>query len=110
MDGLLLRCKQQDPCPLWPRLHLGGKANDHGHKETDAAKLFLQHYKIPMSPEAYLTQRKRILVELYPYCKPLPGVMKLVRHLKEHNVPICVATSSTRDAFIMKSSKNEELF
>ncbi|ORY38132.1 HAD-like protein [Rhizoclosmatium globosum] len=81
-----------------------------GHKETDAAKLFLQHYKIPMSPEAYLTERKRILAELYPYCKPLPGVMKLVQHLKEHNVPICVATSSTRDAFIMKSSKNEELF
>ncbi|KAJ3135948.1 hypothetical protein HK100_002227 [Physocladia obscura] len=86
------------------------KSKMSGSKETDAAAFFVNHYKLPLSPEEYLKERKQILKTIYPFCKPLPGVIRLVTHLKQHNIPICIATSSTREALMMKASNNRDLF
>ncbi|CAG8515351.1 3421_t:CDS:2 [Cetraspora pellucida] len=48
--------------------------------------------------------------ERFPFAKPMPGVMRLVKHLKKHRIPIAVATSSTRESFNIKVSNNRELF
>jgi len=40
----------------------------------------------------------------------LPGVKRLVSHLKKHNIPIAVATSSRKHAFDLKSSQHTDLF
>ena len=40
----------------------------------------------------------------------MPGVLKLVKHLKKHEIPIAVATSSHRKAFHLKTQNNQELF
>lgn len=47
---------------------------------------------------------------LFPECVPLPGILKLVKHLKMNNIPIAVCTSSHTRGFELKTSKNEELF
>ncbi|KAI9339011.1 HAD-like domain-containing protein [Obelidium mucronatum] len=115
MDGLLL----EDPyteannrllAPFGLTYTWTIKQKIMGRKEADAAAYFLDHYKIPMTPEEYIQERKRILEDLYPECKPLPGVIRLVTHLNANNVPICIATSSTRSAFNKKASSNKELF
>ncbi|CAG8583740.1 2801_t:CDS:2 [Diversispora eburnea] len=40
----------------------------------------------------------------------MPGVLRLVKHLNAHKIPIVVATSSLRNNFKIKSSNNQELF
>lgn len=40
----------------------------------------------------------------------LPGVQKLVQHLANHNVPIIVATSSSRRNFLRKSANLKSFF
>ncbi|EQC27068.1 hypothetical protein SDRG_15078 [Saprolegnia diclina VS20] len=86
------------------------KAQMMGQKEYDAAKILIASYGIDLTPEAYLAERNALHAAKFPFCKPLPGVLKLLTHLKAHGVPICVATSSHRSAFELKSSRNQELF
>ncbi|KAJ3316591.1 glutathione synthase [Boothiomyces sp. JEL0866] len=81
-----------------------------GRKEHGSAVLLVETTGIPLSPEEYLVERKKGHEKLFPFCKPLPGVLKLVKHLKKHNVPIIVATSSHKDAFLIKSQNNSDLF
>ncbi|KAF9916084.1 hypothetical protein BX616_004653 [Lobosporangium transversale] len=63
-----------------------------------------------MTPEEYLHERHLLQLERFPHCVPLPGVMRLIKHLKESKVPIAVATSSYRKNFDLKSMNNQELF
>lgn len=40
----------------------------------------------------------------------LSGAERLVRHLHSNNVPICLATSSSRESFVIKTSQHRKLF
>lgn len=42
--------------------------------------------------------------------QPLPAVQKLVQHLAKHDVPIVVATASSRWNFLRKSENLKQLF
>ncbi|KAI9350727.1 HAD-like domain-containing protein [Obelidium mucronatum] len=87
------------------------KSRMMGAKELDAANILIEHYNIQnYTASDYLKERNAMHESRFPNCKPLPGVVKLVKHLKAHNIPICVATSSHRAAYNLKSSKNGELF
>ncbi|KAJ3280454.1 Pseudouridine-5'-phosphatase [Rhizoclosmatium sp. JEL0117] len=86
------------------------KAQMMGAKERDAAEIYVKHYKIPLTVDQYIKERREKLQARFPFAKPLPGVKKLVQHLKESGVPIAVATSSHRKMFDVKSSNNQEFF
>ena len=47
---------------------------------------------------------------LWPTVTLLPGVHKLVHHLKKHNVPIAVSTSTTRRKYDIKTAHLQSLF
>jgi pseudouridine-5'-monophosphatase len=47
---------------------------------------------------------------LWPTVQLLPGVQKLVLHLKKHSIPIAVATSSRRRKYNMKTGHFTEVF
>ena len=47
---------------------------------------------------------------LWPTATLLPGAQKLVHHLKRHNVPIAVATSTTRRKYDIKTAHLQSLF
>jgi pseudouridine-5'-monophosphatase len=38
------------------------------------------------------------------------GADRLIYHLYRHNIPICVATSSSKESFAIKSKNHKELF
>nr|KAJ3418419.1 glutathione synthase [Polyrhizophydium stewartii] len=77
---------------------------------AQACELLVKELDLPMTPEEYRIERKAGHQSRFPHCKPLPGVMRLVSHLKKHGIPIAVATSSFRDAFELKSKNNQDLF
>jgi HAD superfamily hydrolase (TIGR01509 family) len=81
-----------------------------GRPAMDAAKIFVEKTNIPMTPMEYLKLREPIQNERFKKCQLLPGAMELVKHLKEHGIPIAVATSSTMPSFQHKTEHHRNLF
>ncbi|KAI8054951.1 HAD-like domain-containing protein [Gilbertella persicaria] len=81
-----------------------------GRNGDESAAMVVDTYQLPMTTQEYLAMTSIIQEDLFPHVKLLPGVEKLVRHLKAHNIPIAVATSSTRAKFELKTSLNKEIF
>lgn len=65
---------------------------------------------IPLTLESYLSQRNTLQDALWPTVPLLPGVRKLILHLKAHNIPIAVATGSRRRNFELKTGHLDEVF
>ena len=58
----------------------------------------------------YLSARRTLQDARWPSVQPLPGALRLVRHLHAHGVPIALATGSQRRNFELKSSHLGALF
>ncbi|KAG0348689.1 glutathione synthase [Podila humilis] len=86
------------------------KAKLMGLREKESAAILVSESGADMTPEEYLHERHLLQLERFPHCVPLPGVMRLIKHLKAHKIPIAVATSSYHKNFVLKSSNNQELF
>ena len=65
---------------------------------------------IPLGTDEFLRERNRVQDELWPTVPLMPGIRKLVFHLKKHNIPMAVATSSRRRNFEMKTAHHQDLF
>ncbi|KAI9190262.1 hypothetical protein H9P43_001695 [Blastocladiella emersonii ATCC 22665] len=117
MDGLLLNTEDIYTEASLIVLERYGKTYDWslkarmmGLREDDAAELFIKETGIPMTAQEYLVERHALHASLFPKCVPLPGVVRLVRHLRAQGVPIAVATSSHRAPFEIKTKNNQHLF
>ncbi|KAJ4483726.1 HAD-like domain-containing protein [Lentinula aciculospora] len=89
----------------------GIKAGCMGKPEKDAAQHLLSFFPdIPLELEDYLSQRNVLQDLAWPTVSLLPGVRKLVLHLKKHNIPIAVATGSRRRNYEMKTAHLGEIF
>ncbi|KXN70886.1 HAD-like protein [Conidiobolus coronatus NRRL 28638] len=86
------------------------KSKMMGRTTRDSAEIIVKEYNLPFSPEEYMRISKIKQAEKFPECKPLPGVMKFIKHLKAHNIPIGVGTSSNTISFNLKTKYNQELF
>ncbi|KAG2016225.1 hypothetical protein CC2G_009413 [Coprinopsis cinerea AmutBmut pab1-1] len=87
------------------------KAGCMGKPERVAAAYLLSHFPdIDLDIETYLEERNRLQDEMWPTVKLLPGVKKLVQHLKKHNIPIAIATGSRRSKYILKTSHHPDVF
>ncbi|RDB25150.1 (DL)-glycerol-3-phosphatase 2 [Hypsizygus marmoreus] len=87
------------------------KAGLMGKPERQAAEHLLSFFpEISLTLESYISQRNTLQDVLWPTVPLLPGVRKLVLHLKAHNIPIAVATGSRRRNFELKTSHLGEIF
>lgn len=86
------------------------KSRMMGMRQQEASELLVRELKLPISAAEYLEERNKLHEARFPDARPLPGVERLVRHLKQKGVPICVATSSFKDAFELKTRNNQHLF
>lgn len=117
MDGLLLDTERVYTEVSSEILQRYGKVYDWnlkaqlmGRKEMDAAEFLVNEVDLPISAQEYLEERNKMHAQLFPFCKPLPGVVKLIKHLKQHNIPMAVCTSSHQTGYKLKTSRNQELF
>jgi len=87
------------------------KAGCMGKVEREAAAHILRSFpEVPLTVDAYIEQRRVQQDILWSTVQPLPGVRKLVTHLRKHNVPIAVATASLRRNYERKTGHLADLF
>jgi pseudouridine-5'-monophosphatase len=116
-DGLLM-----DTEPIYTRAHeiIAGrygkvfdwsvKSKMIGLRAEDSARVLLDTLQLPISVEEYLGARKRLLEEMFLDSEPMPGAVRLTRHLHRAGVPQAVATSSDRHFFEIKTTRHQEWF
>lgn len=93
-----------------PALPWSIKAQMQGRPGPQAGAIFHAWAQLPISQEQFFTEQRELQVKLFPNCQPLPGVMALLKGLKERGVHMALATSSHAGNFKLKSSHLGELF
>ncbi|KAF9517417.1 hypothetical protein BS47DRAFT_1326487 [Hydnum rufescens UP504] len=86
------------------------KAKLMGRTARESARVFLESTKINMPLEEFLEELLAIQRRLMHSVDLLPGVERLIHHLHNHNIPIAVATSSTRTKLAIKTQAHGDLF
>ena len=88
------------------------KAKIMGRKPHDAAKLMLTELGIidKVSAQEYLALAEKHMQLHFPNAKLLPGVEKLILHLKANNIPIAISTGSSNDSFDLKTKNLKTFF
>lgn len=117
MDGLLLdteslysiaQQKMLDPYGI--KFTYEVKSMMMGKKGLEAIEIMLKHYNLENDPAEFYQNREEILDELFQDCDLMPGALRLVKHLKKHQIPMAIATSSHKRHFDLKTLKHKELF
>ena len=66
-----------------------------GMDNYECAEFIISETDLPLSPEAYLQEINKIVLESLPeICTPNPGLMDLIQNLIEYNVKLGVASNS----------------
>ena len=122
VDGLLLdteSCYSVAQTRVLDDLGVGGhrftpalKRKMMGRPALAAAETLVSELGIgsTISPADFVAAREAVLADLFPACDAMPGAAALVHHLKDHGVPIAVATSSHRRHFNLKTARHADMF
>ncbi|KAJ3156106.1 Pseudouridine-5'-phosphatase [Geranomyces michiganensis] len=81
-----------------------------GRTADESARMVIEGCNVPITLEQYQNEMAALQVQRWPKADLMPGVENLIRHLKAHNIPMAVATSSTRPKFELKITRHRELF
>lgn len=81
-----------------------------GAQSLEVATAIVNRYKLGITAEEYVVRQRELALELMPKCDLLPGVERLLHHLHEKNVPIALATSSSKEMYDLKTVKHAKMF
>uniref|UniRef100_A0A0R3RSM5 Haloacid dehalogenase-like hydrolase domain-containing protein Sgpp n=1 Tax=Elaeophora elaphi TaxID=1147741 RepID=A0A0R3RSM5_9BILA len=89
--------------------HLRGLVT--GMPKKAAVTFILEHEKLSgkVDVDEYCKKYDEMAEEMLPKCSLMPGVLKILRHLKAHNIPMAICTGSTRKEFELKTRHQKEL-
>ncbi|CAG8648216.1 466_t:CDS:2, partial [Gigaspora rosea] len=83
---------------------------EYGKIWKNSAALFINETGVNMTVDEFHKERYELNLKKYPFAKLMPGVMRLVTHLKKHQIPMAIASNSFRKFVNIKTSVNRELF
>ncbi|MDY6802703.1 MAG: HAD-IA family hydrolase [Cyanobacteriota bacterium] len=81
-----------------------------GRKSIESARAIVELLELPLTGEEYLEQRNALTYQLFPHAKSMPGAVRLTQHLHQQKIPQAVATSSSTEAFRLKTSNHRPWF
>ena len=76
----------------------------------ESARTLIRLLELPIQPEDYLAEREALLNQRFPEAEAMPGAIELTRRMKKAGVPQAVATSSTKEAYTLKTTKHQKWF
>ncbi|KAG8929818.1 hypothetical protein FRC02_005021 [Tulasnella sp. 418] len=87
------------------------KAGCMGKPERASCEYLFSFFPdIPIGIDDFIKERREKQDLFWPTVEPLPGILKLVRHLHAHQIPMAVATGSLHRNFLLKTSHLQEGF
>ncbi|XP_014219890.1 pseudouridine-5'-phosphatase isoform X4 [Copidosoma floridanum] len=117
MDGLLIDTEflyttvfNRILSPYNKEFTWSNKAETMGFHQRPLARYMIDTFDLPMQVDELLERLKAEYDQIFPTTKPMPGAERLLRHLKKHNVPIALATSSSAESFALKTKHLTEMF
>jgi len=66
--------------------------------------------QLPIQPEEFLRQVEEEYPKVFPLTQMMPGVERVLLHLKKHKIPTAIASSSKKKWFDVKTEKFGETF
>ena len=81
-----------------------------GRPALESARTLVRVLELPIRPEDYLTERKALLNQRFPEAEAMLGAIELTQRMKLAGVPQAVATSSTEEAYTLKTTKYQRWF
>ncbi len=85
------------------------KSRYMGMRALESCIKLQREFDLPVDPEAFLEERNANLDLAFPGCEKMPGVMRLLRHLKHCGVHSAIATSSSRHHFEIKTTRHKDM-
>jgi len=73
-------------------------------------QVIIDETNLPISVAQFRVMEKEIYEEEMRNCQLMPGVERLVKHLKAHNIPMAIATGSTIQSFKIKTLRYQSFF
>ena len=117
MDGLLLDTEnfytdvtQQIVSRYGKNFDWSIKSQMLGRPALESAKTLVRVLELPIRPEDYLTERTALLNQRFPKAEAMQGAIELTQRMKLAGVPQAVATSSTKEAYTLKTTKHQKWF
>jgi pseudouridine-5'-monophosphatase len=65
---------------------------------------FLNGPQLPYTPEEYFAITSKKQAEKWPKTQFMAGALELLKHLKEHEIPMALATSSHKKNYDLKTA------
>jgi pseudouridine-5'-monophosphatase len=117
MDGVLLDTEKLYTLATQQIVGRFGKTFDWsvkshmiGRPALDSARYLVEALALPISPEDYLAERSTIFEALMPTADEMPGARALTTALAARQVPLALASSSSRDMYELKTRRHREWF
>jgi len=90
---------------------LDAKRQTLGRTARGAAESVITNCNLPISIDQFVEEIEEIYPEVFKEpVEFMPGAERLVKHLKGHNIPIAIATSSKNSTFKLKSKHHPDFF
>jgi len=86
------------------------KVKQMGKNQSDSGKIFIGELDLPITVEEYCIQINSLMEQYFPEAELMPGALRLVNHLHQHNIPMGVCTGSHENELKLKITKHKSLF
>ncbi|KAJ8709190.1 hypothetical protein PYW07_009016 [Mythimna separata] len=82
-----------------------------GLQTHETADMVVSALNLPITSEQFIEESKKQFDVLFPDTKLMPGAKRLIEHFHNNNIPIGLATSSSKESYDLKVNKHHtELF
>lgn len=81
-----------------------------GTTEQMSGKIVVEQLQLPISIAEFLRMHEELCRQRFENLTLLNGAERLIKHLHEHDVPFCLATSSGQEMANIKMNSHPELF